>query len=96
MTGNAATATTAAISNSVASFDGDRNAATKLPTTSPSRVRYDFVAATTTGTAGNYAGVMTYAPWDGTTGSTGDASYQLAYGSTSTNGSGLPMLNIRK
>ena len=45
---------------------------------------------------GNYAGVLTYAPWDGTTASTGDASYQLAFGSTATNGSGYPQLNIRK
>jgi len=36
------------------------------------------------------------APWDGTSGSTGDASYQMAYGSTATNGGGIPEFNIRK
>jgi hypothetical protein len=54
------------------------------------------VSASTTGTGGNYAGVMTYAPWVGTTASTGDASYQLAFGSTASNGGGIPELNIRK
>ncbi|MBP9867133.1 MAG: hypothetical protein KBC41_03610, partial [Candidatus Pacebacteria bacterium] len=76
--------------------DGDRNAATKLPTTSTNGVRYDFVSAASAGTGGNYAGLMTYAPWTGTTASTGDASYQLAFGSTATNGGGIPQLNIRK
>jgi hypothetical protein len=90
--GNAATATTASY---VSSPDGDRNAGTKLPTTSPLAVRFDFASASTTGTGGNYAGVMTYAPWTGTTASTGDASYQLVFGSTATNGSGIPKLNIR-
>ena len=81
----------------VSSPDGDRNAATKLPTTSGNRVRFDFSSASSAGMAGgNYAGVMTYAPWDGTTASTGDASYQLGFGSTATNGSGYPQLNIRK
>jgi hypothetical protein len=79
----------------ISSPDGDRNAGTKLPTTSPRAVRFDFASASTTGTGGNYAGVMTYAPWTGTTASTGDASYQLAFGSTLTNGSGIPQLNIR-
>ena len=39
---------------------------------------------------------MTYTPWDGTTASTGDASYQLAFGSTTLNGGGTPQLRIRK
>jgi hypothetical protein len=99
LTGNATTATTAtsaASANMVNSPDGDRNANTKLPTTTPLGVRFDFVNASSVGTSGNYAGLMTYAPWLGTTASTGDASYQLAFGSTQTNGGGIPMLNIRK
>ena len=79
----------------VSAPDGDRNAATKLPTTSGHGVRFDFANAGTTSTGGNYAGVMTYAPWDGTSASTGDASYQLAFGSTATNASGIPQLKIR-
>ncbi len=73
-----------------------RNAATILPTTAGQRGRFDFVEASSAGTGGNYAGLLTYAPWDGTSSSTGDASYQLAFGSTAINGGGIPMLNVRK
>lgn len=93
ISGNSATATKTTYINAP---DGDRNASTKLPTTTPFGVRFDFVTSGTTGTGGNYAGVMTYAPWDGTTGSTGDASYQLVFGSTAANSGGYPQLNIRK
>jgi hypothetical protein len=96
ISGNAATASVAGTANRVGSFDGDRSAATKLPTSSGQSVRFDFCGAGSTGTGGNYAGVMTYAPWTGDTASTGDASYQLAFGSTAANGGGIPMLNIRK
>ena len=95
VSGSAGSATTATTASYVSSPDGDRNASTKLPTTSGNKVRFDFSSASSAGTSGNYAGVMTYAPWDGTTASTGDASYQLAFGSTATNGSGYPKLNIR-
>lgn len=82
-------------SGQVGSFDPDRTLATHLPSTYPSAVRFQFANATATGTGGNYAGVMTYSPWSGTTASTGDASYQLAFGSSATNGSGTPQLRIR-
>ncbi|MEN6411618.1 MAG: hypothetical protein ABFC84_02505 [Veillonellales bacterium] len=92
----ATTAGTATYANIINCPDGDRLASTKLPTTTPKAVRFDFVAASSTGTGGDYAGVMTYAPWDGTydayTG--GDCSYQLAFGSTIQNG-GAPQLRIR-
>jgi hypothetical protein len=91
--GNAATATT---STNVASPDGDRNPSTKLPTTNARNVRFDFSGAGAVGGTGNYAGVMTYAPWDGTTASTGDSSYQLAFlNETGVNASGVPGLSIR-
>ncbi len=38
---------------------------------------------------------MTYAPWAGTSASTGDASYQLSFNSPGTNASGVPYLGIR-
>jgi hypothetical protein len=79
--GNAVTATTSNSTNLVNAPDGDRNAATKLPTTNGHGVRFDFVNAGTTGGGGNYAGLMTYAPWDGTSASTGDASYQIGFNS---------------
>ena len=91
--GNAATATTA---TNVASPDGDRNPSTKLPTTNPRNVRFDFATSTSVGGTGNYAGVMTYAPWDGTSASTGDSSYQLAFlNETGVNASGVPGLSLR-
>ena len=93
-TGNAATATTATYHSSP---DGDRLSSTKLPTTSPRLVRFDFVGGAQVGSPGsNYAGLMTYAPWTGDTASTGDASYQLAFASSGTNGTGVPVLKIRK
>jgi hypothetical protein len=99
ISGNAATATTATsatTATNVASPDGDRNPSTKLPTTNARNVRFDFSGAGAVGGTGNYAGVMTYAPWDGTTASTGDSSYQLAFlNETGVNASGVPGLSIR-
>jgi hypothetical protein len=72
---------------------GDAN---HLPTTKARAVRFSFTGASYTGTGGNYSGVMHFSPWDGTSASTGDAAYQLAFGSTATNGSGYPQLVLRK
>ncbi|WP_294320948.1 pyocin knob domain-containing protein [uncultured Chryseobacterium sp.] len=83
----------------VTSRDGSRNPNDIAPNLTPRRVRFDFAAANSAGLggSGNYAGIMTYSPWDGTTGSTGDSSYQLAFANqTGINGSGVPMLKIRK
>ncbi|WP_415326996.1 hypothetical protein [Chryseobacterium sp. MMS23-Vi53] len=82
----------------VTSRDGSRNPSTVvLPNGNSRRVRFDFIQAGFVGGSGNYAGVMTYAPWDGTSASTGDSSYQLAFANqTGTNGAGIPMLKIRK
>ena len=83
----------------VNSPDGDRVAGNKLPTSNPRTVRFDFATSGSVGAGntGNYAGVMTYAPWDGTTSSTGDSSYQLAFvNDTGGNGTGLPGLRLRK
>lgn len=77
-------------------LDTDRSLANRLPTSTGQSVRFDFASASVTGTGGNYAGVMTFSPWTGTTASTGDASYQLAFGSTATNGGGNPQLRLRK
>jgi len=77
--------------------DGPRNLSDRLPTTLPRSVNWDFVTAGTIGGTGNYGGVMSFTPWTGTTASTGDSSYQLAFmNETGINGSGLPGLRIRK
>ncbi|GEJ45833.1 pyocin knob domain-containing protein [Chryseobacterium sp. ON_d1] len=83
----------------VTSRDGSRNADDIAPNATPKRVRFDFAKSNSAGlgASGNYAGIMTYSPWDGTTASTGDSSYQLAFANQSgINGSGIPMLKIRK
>jgi hypothetical protein len=78
--------------------DNDRNAgsSTYYPNASTRAVRYAYVNASSVGTGGNYAGLLQFNPWDGTTASTGDASYQLAFGSTAANGGGDPQLRLRK
>lgn len=80
----------------VSVLDTDRTIANRLPTSTPLSVRFDFANANAVGTGGNYAGVMTFSPWTGTTASTGDASYQLVFGSTAANGGGNPLLRLRK
>jgi len=83
----------------VTSRDGSRNPDDIAPNSTPKRVRFDFANSTSAnlGGSGNYAGIMTFSPWDGTSGSTGDSSYQLAFANQSgSNGSGIPMLKIRK
>lgn len=68
-----------------------------LPITTPKAVRFDFATGASSGAPGStYAGVMTFAPNDGTSSSTGDASYQLSFGGTANNAAGVPALNIRK
>lgn len=81
----------------VSSPDGTRNASDKLPNGNPPRaVQYDFASASSVGASGNYAGVMTYRPWDGTSASTGDSSYQLAFTNQSgVNASGPAQLRLR-
>jgi hypothetical protein len=93
LTGNAAALSIGGTAGNLICADGDRDAATKLPTIGK-HVRYDFVLSGSTGTGGSYAGVMTFAPWDGTAASTGSCSYQMAYGSTGQNG-GMPHLRVR-
>ena len=76
--------------------DGPRNLSDRRPNWNNRSVAWDFVTAATVGGAGNYAGVMTFSPWDGTAASTGDSSYQLAfYNITGVNASGIPGLKLR-
>jgi hypothetical protein len=77
--------------------DGPRDLSNRLPNSFTRNVLWDFVTAGTVGGTGNYAGVMTFMPWTGTTASTGDSSYQLAFmNESSVNGAGLPGLRLRK
>ncbi|MEN2416402.1 tail fiber domain-containing protein [Flavobacterium mesophilum] len=92
--GNAETSTS---TKRISFVDGPRTLSDRLPNSFARTVNFDFVNASVVGGSGNYGGVMTFAPWDGLTTSTGDSSYQLAFRNESgTNGSGLPGLRLRK
>ena len=76
--------------------DGPRDLSDRSPSWNNRSVAWDFVVAGTANGSGNYGGVMTFVPWDGTSGSTGDSSYQLAFANTTgVNASGQPKLSIR-
>jgi hypothetical protein len=77
-------------------LDRNANSANYYPNAIPKGHTFRFVNASSVGTGGNYAGMLHFAPWVGTTASTGDASYQLVFGSTGSNGGGVPDLRIRK
>ena len=92
ITGNASTATMAC---ATCVYDRDRTLASAKPCCYPHQVVFDFANAGQTGTGGNYSGVMTIGVYDGTCASTGDASYQLAFGSSAACVAGIPQLRIR-
>jgi hypothetical protein len=76
--------------------DGPRDLSDRSPSWNNRSVAWDFVGAGTANGSGNYGGVMTFVPWDGTSASTGDSSYQLAFANTTgVNASGQPKLSIR-
>ena len=76
--------------------DGPRDLSDRRPNWNNRSVAWDFVGAGTANGSGNYGGVMTFSPWDGTSSSTGDSSYQLAFANASgVNASGQPKLSIR-
>lgn len=88
-----------AVSANRISFDDGDRANSPTPNGLPRSVRWNFMNGGVLGAAGNtsignYIGLITFSPWDGTSGSTGDCSYGLAFGSTAANG-GLPRLAIR-
>jgi len=80
----------------LAHTDGPRDLSDRSPSWAARSAIFDFVGAGSGNGAGNYAGVLTFCPWDGTSASTGDSSYQLAFGNESgVNASGMPRLSIR-
>jgi len=97
--GNSPTFTGLALGDGVYTYNDtnrDAGAAAYYPNAWTRGFRFSFANASSTSTAGNYSGVLHLHPWDGTTASTGDASYQLAFGSTAANGGGTPQLRLRK
>ena len=55
----------------------------------------EFKNASLYGTLGNYAGLITYANWNGTIASTGDPTYQLLFSPSAANATSNPSLKIR-
>jgi hypothetical protein len=107
-TGNAATATVATSARGVGIFDGTTytapnnsiaasggRAVNLNPNTYAYGVSFEFKNASLFGFTGNYTGLITVAPWLGTTGSTGDPNYQLAFSPTAANSTSAPLLRIR-
>ena len=80
----------------VAHVDGPRDLSDRRPNWSARTAIFDFVGAGTGNGSGNYAGILTFVPWDGTSSSTGDSSYQLSFANQSgVNASGPARLSIR-
>ena len=96
LSGNASTASFATDAKWISFPDGPRDLTDRLPNWNNRSVAWDFVTAGTASGDGNYAGVMTFSPWDGTSSSTGDSSYQLAFVNLDgVNASGTPGLRLR-
>ncbi len=58
-------------------------------------LNWEFKNAVVVGGTGNYAGLLTLAPWEGTTGSTGDPNYQMAFTPAGANSTALPIVKLR-
>ena len=65
------------------------------PNTYGQGIFLEFKNAALYSTAGNYSGLITYAPWLGTTASTGDPSYSLMFSPAAANSTSAPTLKIR-
>jgi len=80
----------------LAHVDGPRDLSDRRPNWNARTATFDFVGAGTGNGSGNYAGILTFVPWDGTSASTGDSSYQLSFANQSgVNASGPARLSIR-
>ena len=66
-----------------------------LPNTYTHGITTEFKSSGLFGVTGNYCGLITYAPWVGTTASTGDPSYQLLFNPSAANSTTNPTLRIR-
>ena len=108
LSGNASTATQAAHSTRLGSWDGTSylagtnsiassggRAVNLAPNTYQKQISFEFKNASFTTIAGNYAGLITIAPWEGTTASTGDPSYQLLFSPAGVNSTAAPVLQMR-
>jgi hypothetical protein len=58
-------------------------------------INWEFKNSSTFSVSGNYSGLLTLAPWLGTTSSTGDPSYQLLFSPSAANSAASPELRFR-
>jgi hypothetical protein len=65
------------------------------PNTYIKQISFEFKDGNFTTIAGNYSGLITIAPWDSTTVSTGDSSYQMLFSSAAANSTAAPVLRLR-
>ena len=79
--------------NSIGSSGG--RGVSLAPNTYQKQISFEFKNGTFTTIAGNYGGLITIAPWEGTTASTGDSSYQLFISSAAANSTSAPVLRVR-
>lgn len=106
--GSAGSATSSTTTNTLRQTDGttfltpvDPRAVSGSRATSLNANQYahglfsEFKNSGTFGFAGNYSGLITYANWLGTTGSTGDPTYQLLFSPNAANATANPRLRFR-
>ena len=79
--------------NSIAASGG--RAVNLAPNTYQQQISFEFKNASFSTIAGNYSGLITIAPWVGTTASTGDPSYQLLFSPAAINSTSAPVLQLR-
>ena len=66
------------------------------PNTYVRQISFEFKNGNFTSFTGNYAGLITIAPWDGTTSSTGDSNYQMLFSPNgAANSTKPPVLRLR-
>lgn len=79
--------------NSISSSGG--RAVDLAPNTYGRSISFEFKNSSFTSINGNYAGLITIAPWLGTTASTGDPNYQLLFYPAAANSTSAPTMRVR-
>jgi hypothetical protein len=65
------------------------------PNTYVKQISFEFKNTSFASMGGNYGGLITIAPWDGTAVSTGDPNYQLLFSASAANSTSNPVLRLR-
>jgi hypothetical protein len=65
------------------------------PNTYGQQISWEFKQCSFSGGTGRYAGLLTLAPWTGTTASTGDSTYQLLFSGLSPDATTAPVIRAR-